>query len=154
MYFFTYQQELYINPLINRYNHAKYWKLRIIIVNSINKIFLLLKIYFLWRIKRINPRFCCSFGTNQNSGSSYHTPPLANGPYGIIVGHNWDICKNYTIYHQVTLAGGGEIGDNCLFGAGSKVLGRVQLGNYVNVGMNAVVIEPPAIQPAYSNVQE
>lgn len=51
-------------------------------------------------------------------------PPtqLANGPYRIIVGHNWDIGKNYAIYHQVTLTRGDEIGDKYLFGAESKAL--------------------------------
>lgn len=45
------------------------------------------------------------------------------------------------MYHQVTLAGGGKIGDNCMFGAGSKVLNNVTIGNNVKVGLNAVVIE-------------
>ena len=45
------------------------------------------------------------------------------------------------IYHQVTLAGNGFIGDNCMLGAGAKVLGGVKLGNNVKVGLNAVVIE-------------
>ena len=124
------------------YNHEKYWKRRDIVVNPTNKKWLLLKIYYLWWIKRVDSRFCCSFGTNLNYGSQFDTPPhLPHGPYGIIVGHNWHIGRNCTIYHQVTLAGGGKIGDNCLFGAGAKVLGGVQLGNNVRVGMNAVVIE-------------
>lgn len=127
---------------IRGYNHSKYWRRRGIVVDPNNHTCILMKLYFLWYIKRIDSRFGCSFGTNLNSGSKFATPPLLpHGPYGIIVGHNWDIGKRCVIYHQVTLAGGGSIGDNCMFGAGAKVLGGVKIGNNVKVGLNAIVVE-------------
>ena len=114
----------YINSLVKGYNHKKYWYRRSVVVDPNNHKWIILKIYYLWWLKRVDAKFCCSFGTNLNSGAQFATPPhLPHGPYGIIIGHNWIIGKRCTIYHQVTLAGGGVIGDNCLFGAGAKVLG-------------------------------
>lgn len=133
---------LRIMEIIRGYNHKKYWERRNIVIDPNNHTFILLKLYYLWYIKRIDCRFGCSFGTNLNSGSKFETPPhLPHGPYGIIIGHNWNIGKNCVIYHQVTLAGNGFIGDNCMLGAGAKVLGGVKIGNNVKVGLNAVVIE-------------
>lgn len=124
------------------YNHDKYWKRRAEVINPSSKTPLILKLYYLWYIKRKDCKFGCSFGTNLNSGSVFETPPnLPHGPYGIICGHNWHVGKNVTIYHQVTLAGGGKIGDNVLLGAGSKVLDNVCIGNNVKVGLNAIVID-------------
>ena len=124
------------------YNHEKYWRRRSIVVNPDDKTPLILKLYYLFYIKWVDVRLGCSFGTNLNSGSYFATPPhLPHGPYGIICGHNWHVGSQCTIYHQVTLAGGGKIGDNVMLGAGSKVLDNVTIGNNVRVGLNAVVIE-------------
>lgn len=131
-----------IMSLLRGYNHAKYWRRRKIVIDPTDKTNILIKLYYLYYIKKIDSKFGCSFGTNLNSGSVFETPPLLpHGPYGIIVGHNWQIGKNCTLYQQVTLAGGGKIGDNCLFGAGSKVLNNVRIGDNVKVGLNAIVIE-------------
>lgn len=114
----------YFNDLIKGYNHRKYWHRRSVVIDPNNTTWRVIKLYYLWWIKRIDARFCCSFGTNLHSGSIFKTPPhLPHGPYGIIVGHNWQIGENCIIYHQVTLADGGIIGNNCMFGAGAKVLG-------------------------------
>lgn len=133
---------LRIMSFIRGYNHEKYWRRRSIVVDPNNKTPLLIKLYYLWYIKRKDVKFCCFFGTNLNSGSYFEEPPhLPHGPYGIICGHNWYVGKQCTIYHQVTLAGGGKIGDGVVFGAGSKVLKGVTIGSNVRVGANAVVIE-------------
>ena len=97
-----------IMSYLRGYNHEKYWRRREIVVNPENKTPLIIKLYFLFYIKRKDIKFGCSFGTNLNSGSKFLTPPrLPHGPYGIIVGHNWKIGANCIIYQQVTLAGGG-----------------------------------------------
>lgn len=133
---------LKIISLIRGYNHEKYWKRRAIVVDPNNKTPTIIKLYYLFYIKKKDFKFGCSFGTNLNQGARFETPPiLPHGPYGIICGHNWEIGKNCTIYHQVTLAGNGSIGDNCLIGAGAKILNNVSIGNNVKIGLNAVVIE-------------
>ena len=68
---------------VKGYNHEKYWHRRSIVVDPKNKTPLLIKLYYLWYIKRKDAKFGCSFGTNLNSGSYFETPPyLPHGPYG------------------------------------------------------------------------
>lgn len=112
-------------------------------IDPLDKTPVIIKLYYLLYIKRADAKNNCSFGTNLNSGSKFLTPPtLPHGPYGIFVGHDLYFGENITIYQQVTIAhGGGKIGDNVLFGAGSKVLPGIHIGNNAKIGMNAVVIE-------------
>lgn len=128
---------------IQHYNHEKYWKRRDIVINPNDKTYLLLKLYYLYYIKRTDAYHNCSFGTNLNSGAYYATPPhLPHGPKGIIVGHDVRIGANSIIYQQVTIAQGGvKILNNVLIGAGAKILPGVSIGNNVKVGANAVVVE-------------
>lgn len=95
---------------IQGYNHKKYWKRRAIVTSPESRVPLLIKLYYLFWIKRIDSRKLCSFGTNLHSGSEFKTPPnLPHGPNGIIVGHDLIIGSNVTIFQQVTIAhGGGE----------------------------------------------
>ena len=93
---------------IKHYNHEKYWKRRDIVINPNDKTYLLLKLYYLYYIKRTDAYHNCSFGTNLNSGAYFATPPhLPHGPKGIIVGHDVRIGANSSIYQQVTIAQGG-----------------------------------------------
>lgn len=128
---------------IQHYNHEKYWKRRDIVINPNDKTYLLLKLYYLYYIKRTDAYHNCSFGTNLNSGAYFATPPhLPHGPKGIIVGHDVRIGANSLIYQQVTIAQGGvKILNNVLIGAGAKILPGVSIGNNVKVGANAVVVE-------------
>lgn len=133
---------LRIMSLIRGYNHDKYWRRRSVVIDPENKTPLIVKLYYLFYIKRVDARFGCSFGTNLHSGSKFATPPfLPHGPYGIICGHDWEIGEKCIMYQQVTLAGGGKIGNRVELGAGVKVLDNVTIGNNVHVGLNAVVIE-------------
>lgn len=128
---------------IQHYNHEKYWKRRDIVINPNDKTYLLLKLYYLYYIKRTDAYHNCSFGTNLNSGAYFATPPhLPHGPKGIIVGHDVRIGANSIIYQQVTIAQGRvKILNNVLIGAGAKILPGVSIGNNVKVGANAVVVE-------------
>jgi len=128
---------------IQHYNHERYWKRRDIVINPNDKTYLLLKLYYLYYIKRTDAYHNCSFGTNLNSGAYFATPPhLPHGPKGIIVGHDVRIGANSIIYQQVTIAQGGvKILNNVLIGAGAKILPGVSIGNNVKVGANAVVVE-------------
>ena len=68
---------------------------------------------------------------------------------GIVIGETAVIGDNCTIYHQVTLGGTGKdklkrhptIGDNVLIGAGTKVLGPIQIGNNVKIGAGSIVLK-------------
>ncbi len=128
---------------IQKYNHVKYWKRRDIVINPENKTFLLIKLYYLYYIKKTDAYHNCSFGTNLNSGAIFKSPPiLPHGPNGIIVGHDLVVGSNVTLYHQVTLAhGGGKIGNNVMFGAGSKLLSGFNVGDNAKIGANCVVVE-------------
>lgn len=133
----------YLLSIIQRYNHKKYWKRRGIVVDPYNKTPFLIKLYFLYYIKKTDSYHHCSFGTNMNAGAIFDSPPhLPHGPNGIIVGHDLHIGTNCTIYQQVTIAhGGGQIGDNVMLGAGSKILAGKNIGNNVKVGANCVIVE-------------
>ena len=128
---------------VQKYNHNKYWHRRALVVNPNNKTPILLKLYFLYYIKKRDSYHNCSFGTNLHSGTIFKSPPiLPHGPNGIIVGHDLIVGKNVTIFHQVTLSHGGSIiGDDVMFGAGSKLLPSCNVGDNVKVGANCVVVE-------------
>lgn len=61
--------------IIQNYNHEKYWRRRSVLVNPQNKTPFLLKLYYLWYIKKKDAFHHCSFGTNMNSGAYFSTPP-------------------------------------------------------------------------------
>lgn len=132
-----------IMSIIKGYNHEKYWRRRSLVVDPNNKVNMLLKLYYLYYIKKIDSKNLCSFGTNLNAGAYFVTPPhLPHGPNGIIVGHDAIIGNGCVIYHQVTIAHGNVvIGDQTLLGTGAKILPNVKIGNFVHVGANCVVVE-------------
>lgn len=134
----------FIMGLIQHYNHDKYWRRRIILINPNDKCPLLLKLYYLFYIKRSDAYNNCSFVTNLNNGATFKSPPiLPHGPNGIIIGHDVTVGENCIIYQQVTITHGGGciIGDNVLIGAGAKILGHVRIGNNCKIGANCVVVE-------------
>lgn len=71
-------------------------------------------------------------------------------PNGIIIGDGVKIGKNCTIFQQVTFGVkniGDElngkyplIGDCCVFGAGSKIIGEIIVDDYSTIGANSVVL--------------
>lgn len=81
-------------------------------------------------------------------------PPNVFGPglklnhwYGIIVNPNSKIGKNCSIHQFCTVGSDGhndkncpQIGDNCIIGAGSIVIGKILIGSNVTIGANAVVV--------------
>lgn len=133
----------FVLSLIQGYNHEKYWHRRAIVIDPHSKTPLLLKLYYLYYIKRKDAKLHCSFGTGLNCGAQFDTPPfLPHGPHGIIVGSDVKVGSGCIIYHQVTIAGGNVIiGDRTELGAGAKILPNVKIGNYCHVGANAVCVE-------------
>ena len=132
-----------VMAMLSGFDADKYWKRRTVVVNPQSKANLLLKIYYLLWIKRVDSKHNSSFGTTYNHGPQLLTPPyLPHGLNGIIVGSDVKIGKECIIYHQVTIAGGnGVIGDYVELGAGSKILPNVRIGNHVHVGANCIVVE-------------
>ena len=103
----------------------------------------LLKLYYLYYIKKVDAYHNCSFGTNYNSGTIFKSPPLLpHGPKNIIVGYDLTIGFNLTLFHGVTLCHGGSvIGDNVMISTGSVVLPGSNIGDNCKIGANAVVVE-------------
>ena len=72
-----------------------------------------------------------------------------HGTYGIFISGEAVIGKNCTIYQQVTIGsnmlidskglGSPVIGNDCLIGAGAKIIGKVTIGNNCRIGANTVV---------------
>ena len=139
------QLETYMRSIVQHYHPKKYWEYRRRVVGQ-NKYPKLLKLLYLFYIKRCDAFNNASLGTHLGYGAEFDTPPnLPHGLYGIIVSHNAHIGKNATIFHQVTIGEGGDgaptIGDNCYIGAGAKITGNIHIGNNVKIGTNCVVFE-------------
>ena len=139
------QLERYLRCIVQHYNPKKYWKYRKRVVGK-NKIPKLLKLVYLYYIKRCDAFNNASLGTHIGYGATFDEPPnFPHGLYGVIVSHNAHIGKNATIFHQVTIGEGNggapTIGDNCYIGAGAKIVGKIHIGNNVKIGANCVVFE-------------
>lgn len=69
---------------------------------------------------------------------------------GVVIGETAEVGENVTLYHGVTLGGTSlakgkrhpTIGDNVVIGAGSKILGAIEVGAGSRIGANAVVVKP------------
>lgn len=71
-----------------------------------------------------------------------------HGFYGIFISQRDKIGEGCIIFQQVTIGsnelqfgGAPTIGNNCLIGAGAKIIGNVHIGNNVRIGANAVVVD-------------
>ena len=134
----------HLQYIIQHYNPNKYWKYREKVVNK-NKSNILMKYYYLYKIKKSDAFNNASMGTNINRGAIFKTPPiLPHGLNGIIISYYAVIGKNCVIRQQVTIAQNNNneapiIGDNVVIGAGAKIIGNVKIGNNVVIGANAVV---------------
>ncbi|CAH6888816.1 Serine acetyltransferase [Vibrio chagasii] len=72
-----------------------------------------------------------------------------HGIHGIFISKSAIIGERVTIYQQVTIGsnqelghkrfGAPKVGDNCLIGAGAKIIGNIIIGNNVNFGSNVSV---------------
>lgn len=78
-------------------------------------------------------------------------------PNGIVIGYSSEIGDGCTVYHQVTLGSSGgrgreiegrihpKLGNHVTLYAGAKIIGPIEIGDYVDVAANAVVLDdvPP-----------
>ena len=76
---------------------------------------------------------------------------------GVVIGETAVIGNDVLLYQGVTLGGTGhgkqrrhpKLGDHVVVGSGAKVLGRIELGEWVKVGAGSVVVKPV---PAHATV--
>lgn len=105
---------------LKHYNHDKYWKHRVEVINPNSKVPKLIRLVWLYQIKKSDAFNNASMGTGFGRGAVFASPPIL--PHllnGIIVAYGAKIGKNCTIMQQVTI---GEdlygnapvIGDNVL----------------------------------------
>lgn len=131
---------------IQHFNHRKYWKMRDEVINPNSKKNKLVRLIYLYRIKKSDAFNNASMGTDLGKGAYFETPPiLPHGLNGIIISHYATIGKNCTIHQQVTIAQDNNsksaiIGSDCMIGAGAKIIGNVKIGNNVKIGANSVVV--------------
>lgn len=107
-----------------------------------NKLFSRLFLYFYRVIKEIVFGKHLDIPMQVQIGGGLHLPH----DNGIFITSKATIGKNVTIFQQVTIGISGTkknekiiIGDNCVIGAGAKIIGLVKIGDNVKIGANAVV---------------
>lgn len=132
--------------IVQHYNPKKYWRRRAIVINPKSKVPKIIRLYYLFYIKKCDAFNNASMGTDLGNGAIFkEIPHLPHHLNGIIIGHDVIIGKHCTIFQQVTIAHGTEtkhtiIGDNCLIGKGAIILGGCKIGDNVKIGANAVVV--------------
>lgn len=133
----------FIMHRVQHYNSQKYWNMRKVVVEGEkNK---LLRLWYYYRIKKMDAYNNASMGTGFGEGASFKTPPILwHGLNGIVVSHFAEFGENVIICQQVTIGGGSikekvVVGDNVMIGAGAKIMGPCRIGNNCKIGANAVV---------------
>lgn len=97
-----------IMGVVQHYDPDKYWKRREIVVNKNNKTPFLIKLYFLYYIKKCDAFNNASLGTDINQGAVFETrPELPHGLDGIIVHLKAHVGANAVIWQQVTIGSSG-----------------------------------------------
>lgn len=100
---------IFIMQKLQHYNPKTYWKMREVVIDSSNKRPNVIKLFFLYKIKKQDFFNNASTGTHLNYGAMFLSPPnLPHHLNGIIVSHKARIGKNCTIYHQVTIENNGK----------------------------------------------
>jgi serine O-acetyltransferase len=69
--------------------------------------------------------------------------------FGVVIGETAIVGDNVILYQGVTLGGVSihkakrhpTLGSNIIVGAGAKILGNISIGDYVQIGANAVVLK-------------
>lgn len=90
---------------------------------------------------RMMRKYGCDIDLNATFGFRTYFPH----PNGIVIGGEWDIGDDVTILHQVTLGrtrppeGRATLSRGVFVGAGAKIIGHLSVGEFSNVGANAVV---------------
>lgn len=105
------------------------------------------KLFFLARLISQLSRFFT--GIEIHPGATIGKGLVIDHGMGVVIGETAEIGDNVLLYHGVTLGGTGKdkgkrhptVGNNVVIGAGSKVLGPINIGNNVKIGANSVVLK-------------
>lgn len=136
--------EKIMRPLVQKYNHEKYWKMRRKVIDYkgglIKKI---ICIWYLYRIKRMDAFNNMTFATHLGYGAKFEEPPVLPHATGIHISHNASFGIDCTIFHNATIGegkdGAPQIGNHVLIGPGATLIGHIHIGDFVNIGSNCVV---------------
>lgn len=104
------------------------------------------KLYFLARLVSQIGRFLT--GIEIHPGATIGRRLFIDHGMGVVIGETAEVGDDVTIYHGVTLGGTGKdkgkrhptVRDKVTIGAGSKLLGPIEVGEGVKVGANSVVL--------------
>lgn len=113
------QLVMFVVNHLKHYDHKKYWKMRDAVVDPNSHTPKLIRLIYLFRIKRMDAYGNASMGTAFGWGAHFEIPPnLIHYLNGIIISHYATIGRNCTIMKQVTIAENNQEaavnGDNCL----------------------------------------
>lgn len=100
------------------------------------------------------PRFISHFSRFMTGIEIHPAAKIGKGFFidhgmGVVIGETTEIGENCLLYQGVTLGGTGKdkgkrhptLGNNVVVGAGAKVLGPINIGDYVKIGANSVVLK-------------
>lgn len=104
-----------------------------------------MKYFSMILFRRLEMTYGVYISPNSNIGIGLRLPH----PTGIIVGDGVKLGSYCTLYQQVTLGGARlgdagnnyypDVGDNVVFFAGSKIIGKIKIGSNAVIGANSVV---------------
>ena len=112
--------------------------------------------HYLWSIGRESIAFYLQSRVSELFQVDVHPAvPIGQGAFfdhgtGIVIGETTVIGDNVSMLQNVTLGGTGagrgdrhpKIGEGVLLGAGAKVLGNIQIGDYAKIASGSVVLKP------------
>lgn len=124
-----------------------YQSIHVMIIYRMANYLYKINLFFLARLLSQIGRFLT--GIEIHPGASIGEGVVIDHGSGVVIGETAIVGKNTLIYHGVTLGGTGKetgkrhptIGENCVIGAGAKILGNIQIGNNVKIGANSVVLK-------------
>jgi serine O-acetyltransferase len=111
--------------------------------------------HWLWKYRiPFIPRALSQFarfitGIEIHPGASIGSGLFIDHGMGVVIGETAEIGDNVTLFQGVTLGGTGKqrgkrhptLGSHVVVGAGAKVLGPINIGDYVKIGANSVVLQ-------------
>eukprot|EP00618_Florenciella_parvula_P013069 CAMPEP_0119477704 /NCGR_PEP_ID=MMETSP1344-20130328/7756_1 /TAXON_ID=236787 /ORGANISM="Florenciella parvula, Strain CCMP2471" /LENGTH=449 /DNA_ID=CAMNT_0007511777 /DNA_START=154 /DNA_END=1503 /DNA_ORIENTATION=+ len=94
------------------------------------------------------------WAVDMHPGAIIHAGLFLDHAHGVVIGETAVIGERTTMLHGVTLGGTGKgnsgerrhpiIGDDCVIGAGSTILGNIKIGDRCVIGAQAVITIPVA----------
>lgn len=130
---------IFLNLITYRFGNYAYYHIKIPVVRQL--------LWFIYRIMLFFFQYVLSGGELHAECHVGGGLRLPHGLNGIIIHKKAEIGNNVTIFPQVTIGANEpdyvnnvpKIGNNVFIGAGSKIFGRIFVGDNSRIGANAVV---------------